>query len=678
MSSHHAAKSLARTLLFGVGLLALLLRAPCVAAAEPEPASLPLEAFAALPALSGVMLSPDGRQIAAMLNTADRTVLVTRPLLGKTLRPVLSTDNQKFHFSWARWVNAERLLVSLRFASQRGGTGTTETRLLSVKADGSGQFNLVKNEAFRSRAIGVGHAHQFQDGVIDWLPDDGHHVLLQMASDANNILPAVYKVNVDTGERHMVQRPEREVRRWITDAQHRVRLGVHLVDDAYEIRARGPEGGDWRVLWAFDADGADMVWPLGFGLDPQELFVLAHHEGRRALFSVRLDQPGLPRTLRLAHPRRDVSGYLLRAPASGAVIGLQGGGPGDGDAESGVELWDTTWRPLVQALAQALPGRESRLIGISRDEKQYLVYSSGNGQPGEYFAGDRRNGELALIGEDHPALDPATLAGKRHARIKARDGLELNAYLSLPPGHRPGQDGLLPLVLLPHGGPQSRDNLDFDAQAEFLANRRYAVLQVNFRGSDGYGQAFRLAGLQRWGLEMQDDLSDAVAWAVAQGIADARRVCIVGASYGGYAALMGAVKTPLLYRCAVSFAGVSDLQDLVAHQAQYVGGLAAAERQIGRYWGDRERLRTTSPALQAERIQAPVLLVHGTADRSVPVEQSQDMAKALKRAGKRHEYIELKDGDHFLSRNSHRLRFFAALERFLAESLAPAAASAAR
>lgn len=232
MSSHRAAKGLARTLWFSVGLLAMLFRAPCVAATDAEPPRLSVEAFAALPALSGVTLSPDGRQIAAMLNISDRTVLVTRPLQGKALRQVLSTDNQKFHFNWARWVNPERLLVSVRFAAQRGFVGTIETRLLSVKADGSGQLNLVKNEALRGSAFRQGYAHQLQDGVIDWLPEDGHHVLLQLASDAGSILPAVYKVNVDTGEWRMVQRPERQVRYWITDAQHRVRLGVHVVDGA--------------------------------------------------------------------------------------------------------------------------------------------------------------------------------------------------------------------------------------------------------------------------------------------------------------------------------------------------------------------------------------------------------------------------------------------------------------
>ncbi|HSI60739.1 MAG TPA: S9 family peptidase [Ideonella sp.] len=655
--------------------------APPGEAASSAPAAaqrLPVEAFAALPLLTQVTLSPDGKRIAAVVNQQDQSVLITQAVAGKKFDSVLQTDNQKFHFRWVRWVNDDRLLVSVRFAARRDFVGTVETRLFSVKADGSGLVNLVRNAPDGRSMLGTVRSQQLQDRVVDWLPDDGQHVLLQLAEAGGSALPSVYKLNVETGARQAVQGAQRDIYQWITDAQHRVRIGVRQDDDGeVQIRANDPDGKNWRTLWTFTPQG-DAVWPLGFGRDPQELFVRAEHEGRDAVFSVRLDEAGLPRRLRLAHPRFDIEGTLMHSPATGEVVGLRSGGvDGEGDGGEGgdarSELWDPAWRALARGIDQALPEHDNRLLGMSRDEQRYLVYASGNGKPGRYFLGDRGTGALSLLGETHANLPPGQLVGKQRVQIKARDGLTLSAYLTLPAGRRSGDAGpALPLVLLPHGGPSSRDDDDFDDWTEFLANRGLAVLQVNFRGSDGYGRAFKAAGMQRWGLEMQDDLSDAVHWAVAEKIADAARVCIVGASYGGYAALMGAVKTPELYRCAASFAGVSNLPDLVQHASDYLGGRAAAEFMIGDAWRDRERLRATSPALQAERIRAPVLLVHGSDDRVVPVEQSEDMAKALKRAGKPYRYVEQEGGDHYLSRYAHRLEFFTALERFLDDNLKPA------
>jgi dienelactone hydrolase len=647
--------------------------AAATAEAPPAPAGparrLPVEHFAKLPLLSDLALSPDGQSIAALMNIDDHTALVVRPVNGDRLRPVLKTDNQQFHFKWIQWVGNDRLLASVRFAARRDFVGTQETRLLSVRADGGGHFELLKTSPF-----GRSGTAQIQDTVVDWLPGDGRHVLLQLTEGESSV-PAVFKVNVETGQRHMVHPPLRHVRRWFTDATHRVRVGLRSEDGEHEVLVCDPDGSNWRTLWSFKSFAREAVWPLGFGRNPQELYVLASHEGRDAVFTVDLAGAQLTRTLRLAHPTLDVTGRLLHSPATGEVVGVRSAGVDQGD-QARTDLWDPQWRALAQAIDKGLPERHNHLLEFSRDEQRYLVHSSGNGTPGQYYLGDRATGELALLAEEHGELHADDMVGKQPVRIRARDGLALVAYLSTPrlmntsadpPG---GKNPPLPLVLLPHGGPHSRDHADFDVETEFLANRGYAVLQVNFRGSAGFGHDFMVAGLQRWGLEMQDDLTDAVQWAVAQGVADPARICIVGGSYGGYAALMGLVKTPQLYRCAASFAGVADLIDLIQHYGDYIGGQAAMQAQLGSAWTDRARLRATSPALNAARIQAPVLLVHGTADRSVPVDQSRDMASALKREGKAHRYIEQPGGDHHLSRYSHRLEYFKALEAFLAEHLA--------
>ncbi len=641
--------------------------------AAPKPA--PVEHFAALPMLSQVKLSPDGQKLAYLMSRGGNTYLVTRAVAGNgATKALLSTDNKEYYFKWIRWANNDRIVVSLRYASRRNFVATIETRLLSIKAEGSDVVSLVHAERVSGSIGGATVVRQIQDRVIDWLPADGQHLLLELA-EPGTATPAVFKVNLNTGRRLIVKAPERHVEHWVTDVQGRVRAAVRRDEGTSEVRVASVDGQEWRTLWAYRR-GEPSVSPMGFGLDPNELYIRADHEGRRAVFSVRLDDPALKRTLRFADPEHDAYGGLVRSPATGEVIGLRRSAEGDDeDGDARAHFWNAAWRAQMRAVDAGLPQRDNYLLDISRDEQRYLVYSESSRQPAEYYLGDRKTGELSLLGGTYPDIDVATLSGKHRLPFKSRDGLQLDSYLTLPKGRTVGDGGApLPMVLLSHVG--WRSSVGFNPWTHFLANRGYAVLQVYSRGSDGYGHEFRAAGFPRWGLEMQDDLTDGVVWAIAQRVADPSRVCTVGTNYGGYAALMGVVKTPELYRCAVSFAGVSDLPDLLMQMRSYVGGDEQGEQVIGDFWGDRERLLATSPARQAERIRVPVLLVHGTQDRSIPVEQSETMAKALKRAGKPYRYIEQEGGDHLLSRYEHRLEFFKAMESFLDEHLRATSAPA--
>ena len=639
-----------------------------VQAADP----LPLDAFANLPMVSSVQLSPDGQRIATLVNTGDDTVLAVRDVAGSpTMKPLLKTDNKQFRFSWIRWVNGERLLVSIAFPSRRGWAEVSETRLISISRDGGEPVNLVRRPAFERS----GRLAQFQDRVIDWLPEDGQHVLMEIDDDGRGD-PDVFRVDVNTGRRQAVHRGRKNVMHWITDRSHRVRVGILRDDNDFEVLVCNADGSNWRTAWRYRQFDRHAVEPMGFGADPDKLYIRADHEGREAVFEVDLADPALPRKLLLSNPKWDIGGELLIAPKTGAAIGVDTGML----AESGGNVWDAEYKQLVRAIDEALPSRYNRLMQFSADGKRYLLYSSGNGVPGSYLLGQRDKGELSPLAEAYPGLAGRKLPLKRGYTVKARDGMQVPVLLTLPnnlPAPVEGREPKnLPTVLLPHGGPISLDTYAFDPWVQFLADRGHAVLQVNFRGSSGLGHEHMSAGLKRWGLEMQDDLTDAVKWLVERGTADPARICVVGASYGGYAALMGAAKTPELYRCVMSFAGVTDLIDLGAHRRQFIGGQAAYEEMVGSTWSDSDRLKATSPRRLASQIQAPVLLIHGTLDRSVPFEQGEDMAEALKRAGKRYRFIKQEDGDHHLSHQAHRTQFFREMEAFLAENIGKPAAAA--
>jgi dipeptidyl aminopeptidase/acylaminoacyl peptidase len=274
-----------------------------------------------------------------------------------------------------------------------------------------------------------------------------------------------------------------------------------------------------------------------------------------------------------------------------------------------------------------------------------------------------------IVGEEYPALASVALGSQQQIEFKARDGSEIPAYLTLPPG-KPGS--ALPLIVLPHGGPEARDYPRFDWIVQFLATRGYAVLQPQFRGSTGFGDAFREAGYHQWGGLMQDDLTDGVRAMIAQGIADPHRIAIVGGSYGGYAALAGAAFTPDLYACAASINGVADLPAMMRSVVPVFGGVISASMSEwkARIGGPHDpNLEAKSPINSVPSIKIPVLLAYGAGDGVVPIEQSQRMANALTAAGKKVTLVKLDGEDHWLSNSSTRITVLKELERFLGSCL---------
>ncbi|QTC93391.1 S9 family peptidase [Brevundimonas goettingensis] len=435
------------------------------------------------------------------------------------------------------------------------------------------------------------------------------------------------------------------------------------------------QGDDFRETFTTTAllDRPDL---MGLGMNGDSVIVWADrpdltHQGQgvRGLFDVNL-ATGVWRSLRFEiSPQRP-----LFHPVNGRLVGVTRRDD-DGSRYSFVEqgageLW--------AAVESGFPGKKPELVSWSDDLRQAVVYTSGDGDSGAYHLVDLDDASVSTVGSAYPTITPEMVAPVRLVTYDAADGLEIHGYLTLPPGRADARG--LPLVVLAHGGPEWQDESGFDWEAQAMASRGYAVLQANFRGSTGYGLSFLEAGYGEWGRKMQTDLSDGVRYLAGEGVIDPKRVCIVGASYGGYAAMAGPTLDHGVYRCAVAVSGVSDLRRMIAWEAAQG---VRKDNETVRYWnrfmggdgpGDRS-LDARSPARLAETADAPILLIHGRDDTVVPIEQSRVMAAALRRAGKPVELIELSGEDHHMSREETRTQMLTETVRFLEANNPPGAPS---
>jgi dipeptidyl aminopeptidase/acylaminoacyl peptidase len=629
---------------------------------------IPVEAFARLPHVASVKFSPSGKYLAVLRHQDGQNYLVTQSTKGTDAHVVVASNNEEIFIQWFEWVSDERLLVGVRFSYSRGRIGSTETRLIGVNRDGTeSNQDLIKPKGPES-IFGAEHYSQFQDQVVAFLPADHKHVLIALDAQIPNS-PNVYRLNVYSGAQSLVQSNPGSIEgfgrihTWMADRNGKVRLGIGFRHTTMQrIIVRSSQSDEWRELVEFDLTKDLGIEPLGFDSDPDLLYVRAPHKGRQAIYTLRLDQPDRPRELVFADPDYDIGGPLIYSRWLQTVVGVSYAAE-----EIRAVYWDKRVQAIQTRLNELLPARRNVIVSSSNDGTRYVVASGNAVQPAQFFIFDREHDRVVRFAETYPDLPVDRMSLPKSITFQSRDGLMLHGYVTVPKDREPGA---LPMVVFPHGGPAARDTGRWDYWTQFFVNRGWGVLQVNFRGSAGYGENFLRAGFQRWGLEMQDDITDAVEWAVREGIARPNRICIVGGSYGGYAALMGTVRTPDLYRCAISFAGVSDLRRLVDHARFFDGQEVMTDAQIGRWWSDRDRLRDTSPVNHAKEIRTPLLILHGRADVVVPVVHSRDMADAMKEADARnYRYVELPQGDHWLSREPDRVQVFREMEAFLQSHL---------
>jgi dipeptidyl aminopeptidase/acylaminoacyl peptidase len=611
-------------------------------------------------------MSPDGRYLALIQTLDGRALVVVAERLGgkDAMRPVLSEPDQ-FQLTWCHWATNTRLLCGLHSSSSQGGVLHPVTRLVAMDADGKNLLVLMQN----SREV----QGQLQDRIINWNPGPPDTVLIEAdegmsASDLaagvqviGNVgthgLPAVFELNVVTGSLYLRQHARDPIRHWITDKRGQVRLASGSSGTSISYWTHLDSDSNWRRLTKFELFSRENHFtPLAISAeDPEHAYALGPSEGRKAVWLIDLKDRDEP-SLLFSHPSVDVTQPVIDRDSG--LIGVR--------YDNGYPLMyytDSRIESLMRGLQKLNPEQFSTIAESSRDKKIFLIRTTSDIEPPRFSVFDSDTLQVGKFGAGYSNRDTATLGAMRPISYAARDGTLIPSYLSTPPG-RPAKQ--LPLIVMPHGGPIARDTWGYFFLRQFLVSRGYAVLQPNFRGSSGYGDDWFFAAHQDWGGLTYDDVVDGAQWAIQQGIAERGRICIVGWSFGGYLALLGAQRDPGLFHCAVDIAGVSDLRLLIDEGHQWMAGAEVRQKQLGT---DTEKLKRDSPRLHAAEFTVPLLIVQGKRDYQVPFEQSDTLDTALTRAGKPHRFVVVPNADHQFSDVKDRATLLREIEAFLGEHL---------
>ena len=595
-------------------------------------------------------LSPDGNRVVYIGPASGReSAVIIGDLRTGTATPIIKSKADPETLYGCDFVGNERIACRYTATLDDAGVLVGYSRLIAMGIDGSDLKELGQRGSDYDARL-----HQFDGSIIDWLPDQGESVLMtrdfipeEGKMDTNIVRKAdglgVIKINTRTLKLETVERPSKQAGHFMSDGKGNVRVmavpertaaGQLTGRIRYQYRTAGSR--DWQMLVDFQRDS---FWPLEIDATLDVLYALKKVGGRLALYRVRLDG-SQAEELVASNPKVDIDD-VVRAGDGQKVIGYT-----YVDDQRRTVYFDQEYKTLAAALSKALKRPTIEFLSTSSDGKKVLLFAESDTDPGRYYLFDKSTKSLGEVATARPALDKRTLASVKPITYPAADGTQVPAYLTLPAGSN-GKD--LPAVVLPHGGPSARDVWGFDWLAQFLAARGYAVLQPNYRGSAGFGDAWLGDnGFKAWRTSI-GDVTAGARWLGDQGIADPKRVAIVGWSYGGYAALQAAATEPSLFKAVAAVAPVTDLgllKDDYRHFTNY--------RYAQDFIGTGPHVAEGSPLRQAAAINVPVLLAHGDMDQNVAIRHSRQMAGALRDSGKNVELLEFKGLDHSFDDNNAR------------------------
>ncbi|WP_329762613.1 alpha/beta hydrolase family protein [Stenotrophomonas maltophilia] len=619
-------------------------------------AAIDLGAYVRADKFGDVMLSPGGDYLAATVPADGFTAVIILRTDDNTpvgnLRPPLNS-----HVFGLHWVNNDQVMFGLaqKFGTRDAPWATGELLTLDAR---TGRPELLVGYRDLGLRVRLKYRTSAAAFLSDALPGDDAHVVIAVGGSRLDANGYAAQLELASGKQRLLARAPMPGASYVVDACGDVRFVQGAgTDNVHGLYHRN--GGDWALVNDEKRSGRSEA-ALGFSADGQLAYLLSEQpSGPDAIVSWNPATQERKVVLRdeVVDPAR-----LIRSPGSTVPVGalFLGNTPH-------TRFFDESSDEarLYRSLEAAFPGRAVFITSSTRDGRRLLVETGSGSNPGEFYLYDRDRNQARFLMARSEWIDPESTASVRPVLLKARDGLELHGFLTVPHGSTRRD---LPMVVVPHGGPIGIfDNGGFDHENQLLAAAGYAVLQINFRGSGNYGRAHSRAALKQWGRAMQDDVTDATRWAISEGIADARRICIYGASYGAYSAMMGAAREPGLYQCAAGYVGVYDLP------LMFTGG-DIRDRDSGmsylREWlGDPATLGAVSPVNLAERIRVPVFLAAGGQDKRAPIQHTERMEAALKRAGTPVESLYYKTEGHGFYTQAHRSEYYGKLLAFLSRSL---------
>ena len=594
---------------------------------------IPMQDFFRNPEKSSFKISPNGEHIAYMKPWKARMNVFVMDM--NTKKEVRLTSSQERGIYWFAWLNNNRI----GYIKDEGGN--ENMHFYAVNVDMSNEIDLTPFENVQAR-------------IIDDLEDDPNHIIMGL-NKRNPQIHDPYRINVNDGKMDMIAENPGNISEWMTDHDGKLRMAITSDGVNTSLLYRDKESDGFKPI--LTTDFKVSVAPLFFTFDNKNLYV-ASNRGRdkTAIFEFDLNKSKEGKLI-FEHDEVDVSGLMFsrkRKVLTGVSYTV---------AKNEMVFFDTLREGLQQKLEEKLPGYEVGITSFSEDETKAVVVTYSDKSRGTYYYYDLDKNKLIELGQVSPWLNEEDMCEMKPVHYKSRDGLIINGYLTLPNGTN-GEN--LPVVVNPHGGPWHRDTWGYNSEVQFLANRGFAVFQMNFRGSTGYGREFWEKSFKQWGKSMQDDISDGVNWLIDEGIANPDRIAIYGASYGGYATLAGLAFTPDLYACGVDYVGVSSLFTFMESMPPYWELYRSMMYEmVGHPEKDKELLASASPLLHIDKIKAPLFIAQGANDPRVVKAESDQIVEALKNAGIDVPYMVKDNEGHGFYNEENQFDFYREMEKFL-------------